>query len=216
MDLTLTTRDETGGLAQPEAANAWSARASPRAAAPRSGGRTSRPPHRSRLSSCPLTPASAGEDARASGQQKARRPNGLAAGARAVNKLSISSWFAGSGAPLRNGPSRVKDLSTTVGGNHEFAVQRHFSSVRTGVCRRARRVSLRLGAPCKAIAREAGARQEACEACLRQEAGQASACQVQAHSRGAPQETREEALLTASPWPHPARGRVTHELGRYL
>jgi hypothetical protein len=49
------------------------------------------------------------------GSKKPGRPNGLAAGARTVNKLSISSSFAGSGAPLRNGPSRVKNL-TTVGG----------------------------------------------------------------------------------------------------
>ena len=74
------------------------------------------------------------------GSKKPGRPNGLMAGARTVNKLSNSSWFAGSGGPLRNGPSRIKDLSTTFGGT-----------------------------------------QEACEACPPQGAGQARACQVQAH-----------------------------------
>jgi hypothetical protein len=47
------------------------------------------------------------------GSKKPGRPNGLTAGARTVDKLSISFWFVGSGGPLRNGPSRVKDLSTT-------------------------------------------------------------------------------------------------------
>ena len=58
-----------------------------------------------RVLSLPLAPARMPAHR---GSKKPGRANGLMAGARTVNKLSNSSWFAGSGEPLRNGPSRVK------------------------------------------------------------------------------------------------------------